>query len=122
MARIFNDVWTCCNCDGPNLIANAPSKCPVCSHQRCSSCIVGRSRHAMSTSNSAVWQARNRSHQHWAIDEFLSVLPRPLTTIVSTPYAGSNNGIPQVNFTVVRREVHSTIDPKVLARPSMRGS
>lgn len=36
------DVWTCCQCKGNNLIANAPERCPLCSHTRCSRCPTGR--------------------------------------------------------------------------------
>ena len=36
-----NDVWTCCACLSPNLIANADVKCPVCSHTKCVSCPLG---------------------------------------------------------------------------------
>ena len=39
----MTDVWTCCQCRAPNLEANAPTKCPVCNHTRCSSCKVGQS-------------------------------------------------------------------------------
>ena len=34
----FNDVWTCCQCGGANLTANASEQCPVCTHPRCSQC------------------------------------------------------------------------------------
>ena len=37
-----NDVWTCCACQSPNLIANADVKCPVCAHTNCTGCSVGR--------------------------------------------------------------------------------
>ena len=31
-------VWKCCGCSGTNLDANAPTRCPVCSHYRCDTC------------------------------------------------------------------------------------
>ena len=36
------DVWNCCQCKSPNLIANADKQCPICPHRRCSSCVTGR--------------------------------------------------------------------------------
>ena len=36
------DVWTCCQCNSDNLIANAPEVCPICSHVRRSCCKTGR--------------------------------------------------------------------------------
>jgi hypothetical protein len=33
-----HDIWICDICHGPNLIANAPSRCPVCGHARDSCC------------------------------------------------------------------------------------
>ena len=38
----MSDVWTCCQCGNPNLIATAPERCPVCGHIRRSCCRAGR--------------------------------------------------------------------------------
>lgn len=35
------DIWTCCQCKSPNLECNA-TRCPICSHDKCSECVVGR--------------------------------------------------------------------------------
>jgi rubrerythrin len=35
---IPHDLWVCDICHGPNLIAIAPSQCPVCGHTRSSCC------------------------------------------------------------------------------------
>ncbi|OAL43697.1 hypothetical protein IQ07DRAFT_605527 [Pyrenochaeta sp. DS3sAY3a] len=32
------DMWVCCKCGGPNLIATAAAACPVCNHYRDSTC------------------------------------------------------------------------------------
>lgn len=38
----MSDVWTCCGCGAPNLMAIAPVACPVCNeHNRCQNCRVG---------------------------------------------------------------------------------
>lgn len=34
------DVWTCCVCKIPNLMATAPA-CPICTHTRCGYCVRG---------------------------------------------------------------------------------
>lgn len=36
------DVWTCCQCRNSNLDANAPDRCPTCSHFKCQQCTNGR--------------------------------------------------------------------------------
>lgn len=35
------DVWSCCQCKAPNLVAIAPTACPICTHTRCGSCSTG---------------------------------------------------------------------------------
>lgn len=34
------DVWSCCQCGAPNLIATAPA-CPICTHPKCKDCQRG---------------------------------------------------------------------------------
>ncbi|KAF2139077.1 uncharacterized protein K452DRAFT_337933 [Aplosporella prunicola CBS 121167] len=33
------DVWVCCQCQGENLVQNAPQRCPLCQHYRCGYCV-----------------------------------------------------------------------------------
>ncbi|KKZ63714.1 hypothetical protein EMCG_02021 [[Emmonsia] crescens] len=121
MVRVYNDTWTCCGCNGLNLIANAPSKCPVCSHPRCSYCADSENGYSLSICTARALETRKRSLQDCIVDEFLSLIPHPLSTGDPNSHTTRNNVVTRANFIVMKCDVHPTSGPKLFARPPMRG-
>ncbi|EEQ89051.2 uncharacterized protein BDCG_04171 [Blastomyces dermatitidis ER-3] len=121
MVRVYDDTWTCCNCDGLNLIANAPSKCPVCSHAKCSSCTDSGNARCVPVCTTRVREAQNTSRLGWPLDEFLTLIPRPMSTGDPASHATLDNAVTRANFTVMKCDVHLAGCPELFARPPMRG-
>ncbi|OJD27230.1 hypothetical protein ACJ73_01380 [Blastomyces percursus] len=121
MVRVYDDTWTCCNCDGLNLIANAPSKCPVCSHAKCSSCTDSGNARSAPVYTARVRETQNTRCPGWTLEALLTLIPRPMSTCDPASPAALANTVTRANFTVMKCDVHLAGDPKHSARPSMRG-
>ncbi|QSS58429.1 hypothetical protein I7I51_07855 [Histoplasma capsulatum] len=64
---------------------------------------------------------RGKSRQDWTLNEFLSLLPRPLTADDHAYHASNDNALTRASFTVMKCDVNPADGPKLSAQPSMTG-
>ncbi|KLJ12066.1 hypothetical protein EMPG_12823 [Blastomyces silverae] len=57
----------------------------------------------------------------WTLDEFLTLIPRPMSTGDAASYAALDNAVTRAHFTVMKCDVHPAGGPRLFARPPMRG-
>lgn len=120
------DVWTCCQCEAANLIANSPERCPVCPHTRCDLCKTGRptfsNPHHLPShpntyhTNSPVTQSYRYSPTTSSYMVSASRTPRYYTT--TYPSSSSSSSYPP---TATPTYNPSTSRDYASGRPSMRG-